>query len=406
MTDPASRSTTSTPPITQFSATQPRSCLDLSSFGSCGSCTTPLYGILGAGAVGFAVGSALRSIGANTVILSRSSVYQNIRAEDLRAGDIDHKASSHNPGPSHKPADMIEENSALSEGDLGDDATEVEGWQRRWIWQGQRTQSKQVSHEDVLPHIKMLFITVQTYHLQAALGQIAPYLTRGTVVVSLCNGRCDGILAQFQQQSSALYRGLIVRLGIAFFNSTPIGPRTYRCSKGAYIFWGSLPESSHSTPQSDPHDMTGAEQIIFDLEHDKNPEQLFFRHQNPIAPLYYRKWILNTSSNSLAAARQISHAEDLLGHAEELDRCLQEAYDLAEVQWGKMVFSLGDIRLQLHNFLRLFGSLEISMPRHLRTGAQTESAFLAGCAQEHAPKFPCLRELHNRIMELEKKLSP
>lgn len=311
------------------------------------STSTPTLACLGGGAVGFAVLTRLCYLQLPALVLTRTEAY--------------HSVTSHGSSSSH--AHLVQ----------------VQGFGSQWNF-------SPISRSSVdMKALRLIFITVQTYHLASALEQLAPELAAQTTIISLCNGYCDPILQKFQEK----HPHLIVRLGVAFFNSTPTS-FGYRCSQNAYILWGPLPPASPSQPQP-------VEQQLLKSE-EKHGETAFFRYIKPISPHYQKKWIFNTTSNSLSAALGIAHAAKLVDDEEQLDRILEEAYRLSIQMWHQEpIEPLHLLSKQIKHILKLFGSSEISMHRHIRCGTRTENAYLAGCAEKYAPDFPQLRRLHRLI---------
>ena len=133
-------------------------------------------------------------------------------------------------------------------------------------------------------------------------------------------------------------------------------------------------------------------------EGDDNSGARFFRCSNKIITDYQKKWIINTTVNSLSAAYDIAYAGDIVKvHPSKLDTTYDEAYRLAKRMWGQMNVSYESMKQQLTDLLENLADVEISMHRHLRSGKKTESAYLAGCASQFADDFPLLCYLHQRI---------
>lgn len=241
--------------------------------------------------------------------------------------------------------------------------------------------------------LKLVFVAVQTYNLESALARLARSLAPGTVVVSLCNGKCDDILRRFQESHPHLH----VRLGIVFYNSTAHGT-DYQCSEGRLV-WGAL---------SQEDSFTTCEESLCRLQHKNSQlsiegEEGPFQITRQIIELYQKKWIFNTTVNSVSAAFEIHNVQDILRkHKEEFDRTFHEAFQLATTMWGELSFTYDATKKLAGRTLIQLGDAEVSMHRHLREGKQTESAFLAGCAAAYpGPEFSWLKHLHQKITSQE-----
>lgn len=233
------------------------------------------------------------------------------------------------------------------------------------------------SHLD-LSHLQCLFVTVQTYYLKESLWDIAHSLPPKTVVISLCNGRCDHILHQARQELNHLE----FRLGVAFYNCTVVSQSQFICSNG-HIVWGAL--TPHLPPCS--------------VETRLGKCDDFFLWAQDIWPYYQKKWIMNTTSNSLSAAYGVQKARLVLDlYPDELDHVYDESVGCAQKLWGDLHFDTYELKTHMMNMLQNFGDLEISMHRHVRTGTPTETDFLAGQAQAWADEFPMLVKLHHLIL--------
>lgn len=244
----------------------------------------------------------------------------------------------------------------------------------------------------VLQSLKVLFITVPAYELAAAITATAPHLSPHTVLISLCNGRCDPLLIQAQRRHPQLH----FRLGVAIYNCSPCdaaGPPSWRCSPEAYLRWGPLHEGVTATEQ---HLATTDSQYAAAVG-----QRAFFRRSPNIYSSYYKKWIINTTINTLAAAYRIPRADHLLTKALQphvLTAVFDEAYALAWRLWGPLPFTAKQLYSDMLAMISQLGPVEISMHRHLRLGQPTESHYLAGEAISWPQEFPRLCELHTRII--------
>ena len=315
---------------------------------------TPKIACLGGGAIGFGVLSRLTFLGVKATVLTRTQAYH------------------HTPQSSSTPGVLVKASHTS------------------------HTFYPQSRSSVDMQALELVFITTQTYNLEQALYELAPQLKAGTTLISLCNGRCDVILESFQQK----HPHLNIRLGVAFFNSTPFEEANitigYLCSEDPFfILWGPLLAPHSSTQQP-----TQAEQELITLDKDQ-PTGSFFRWADPMTPHYQKKWIFNTTGNTISGALGIRNAQDITEDEKFFDEVFLESYSLASKIWGEPPFTKESLKEQLKSSLQRFQGLEISMHRHLRCGSPTESLYLAGCALDFAPHYPLLRALHGRIQEKE-----
>lgn len=260
--------------------------------------------------------------------------------------------------------------------------------------------SKASRDSTVFRPLKLLFITVPAYELAAAITDVLPHLRPHTVLISLCNGRCDPPLRQAQQR----YPQLHFRLGAAFYNCSPCdaaGPPAWRCSTGAYLRWGPL----HAGVAAIERNLATADSQYATAV----GQRAFFRHSPQIYKSYYKKWIINTTINTLAAAYSIARADHLLTSAlppQLLTAVFAEAYALACRIWGPLPFTAEQLQADMRVMIAQLGPVENSMHRHLRLGQPTESHYLAGEAMPWPQEFPRLCELHTRIISARDKCQP
>ena len=245
--------------------------------------------------------------------------------------------------------------------------------------------------------IKLLFITVPVYQLEPVMNQIAPQLPPGSVVVSLCNGRCDPILWRVQ----STYNHLQVRQGVAFYNCTPRSTYELVCSNTGYVVWGPMDNSSPCPicPIEAELERTDKEYVQA-VAVDDSP---FLRYAADVTAFYHNKWIINTTINTLAGAYSLYGGRQVVSQLKPtiLHQTFAEAYALGQKIWGQLQVSPHHLNQFMLTMLHEFGDTEISMHRHLRLGKRTESAYLAGQALTWPQEFPWLCKLHARICAAE-----
>jgi ketopantoate reductase len=229
-----------------------------------------------------------------------------------------------------------------------------------------------------LAAVQLVIVAVKAFDLETALaetwGALSPAVPAGAAVIPVCNGAVQEIVRAAARRAPAF----TWRLGLCTFGVTAVGADRYavRSTRGR-LHWGAF-VPARAPANAAERRLAGAPLCSFDLE---------------IEPLVRRKWLFNTTLNSIAAARGLACNGDALRDATELKAVFAEAYALGAARFG----SWPETRDRLYDdFLALIADTagnENSMARDRRLGRRTESAFLAGLAVSEPDRYPRLSAL-------------
>jgi ketopantoate reductase len=202
---------------------------------------------------------------------------------------------------------------------------------------------------------------------------LSPY----TTIISVCNGSMEGMLGRFAKS----YEHFSWRLGFCTFGVTLSEGSYSLCSQSGRMFWGPLNRGELPSKTEVELSRLGS----------------LFEWKDDILPLVRKKWLFNTSLNTVSALRQLSCNGDILKHLELAKALFAEAYQLGGSLWGPWNESQEE---SFHDFIKLIHDTkdnENSMARDVRLHRKTESGYLAGLAKE-ADKYPLLVQSHKKII--------
>jgi len=223
----------------------------------------------------------------------------------------------------------------------------------------------------------VVLVAVKAFDLTAALASLGN-LTPGTPVVPFSNGAVEDVV----RAAAARRPELVWRLGFCTFGVSAPEPGRFvmRSRFGEAGFGPWQPENEAPSPVE--RELTRA-------------DALYAWHPN-IRVLHHRKWLYNTVINTLVAARRLPCNGDILGDLPMLTAVFNEAYALGGTLWGAWPLAREELYKGLLELVQATMDNENSMARDRRLGRQTESAYLAGLAQDPR-QYPLLVELHKAI---------
>ncbi|MCY4443585.1 MAG: hypothetical protein OXC44_02160 [Proteobacteria bacterium] len=255
----------------------------------------------------------------------------------------------------------------------------------------------------------MYWLTAPVYQLQGILADLLPRLPDNTVVVVMANGAYIPILSSFQSQ----FGHLVLRPGVVPFHSSPTSSSSYKASADPFVIWGETQREVFWLGGKKADPPTLREAFLFQAE--ASHHKPFFRYSTSLDRIYMKKWLMNTTMNSISGAYGLTDynpffATDNQPHTLHLQKMLKdvfaEAYELGKELWGHWEDDKEDIFQLMTKTIAVFRNGENSLHRHLRTKKLTENDFLAGLVQQsqRPQDYPLLHRLYHTIKDKERSL--
>lgn len=219
----------------------------------------------------------------------------------------------------------------------------------------------------------MAFVAVKAFDLEQALKWVSD-LPAGTPIIPVANGDIEDIV----RQAAAASPHLTWRLGYSTFGVSALNAPGHFAvrAKSGEVAMGAL----HG--EGEP---TAAEKMLLDKP------GVFVWHSDMMRAVH-RKWLFNVVINTLCAARGLRRNGDLMADIPMLSAVFHEAWALGEERFGAWGFAKAETFQALEALIAATADNENSMARDKRLGRKTETAFLAGLAQDRKA-YPLLMEL-------------
>jgi 2-dehydropantoate 2-reductase len=206
----------------------------------------------------------------------------------------------------------------------------------------------------------IIFSCVKAFDVERALDTISQHATNPTRVVICSNGFLSDRLPTWR----ARHASLIFRRGLITFGVTrtrddalKLVGATGRLTLGA---WG---------------ENTARDRVEETLLHEL-PD--FLAWTDDIIPLERRKWLFNTTLNTVCARHRLRQNKEAREFDAELRALFDRSYDFGAQTWGPWDKSPEDLWKDLLSLIRETAENENSMAADVRAGRETEAAFLEG----------------------------
>lgn len=210
----------------------------------------------------------------------------------------------------------------------------------------------------------VVFFCVKAFDLKSALLDQAGKWPMGVPFVTLSNGFLGDILSEVLPALGARPLRLgMTTMGAAFDSQGLL--KVYQ--EGSQTCWGHWGEAN------------GAPVSEAEAELCKKNN---WQWMSDVRPMLRRKWIFNTTLNTLCGALRLANNGNLLNHKALANDVLHEAFQLSAELWPEVELNENENQLkdQLWRLVELTSKNENSLMRDVRLGRRTESAFLAGQA--------------------------
>ena len=231
-----------------------------------------------------------------------------------------------------------------------------------------------------LKQVKLLFFALKAYDLAEGLKQHLPFFPKGIPVIPVGNGAVDGIIEALAPELGTF----AWRLGVTTLAVTRLGEQSFSIrGTSAKLVWGSFfCSDSEPTPIEAQLTATGA----------------FFIWTRDPFPAYRKKWLFNTTLNSIVGADRLPQNGKVLRKRHKLMMVFSEAYALGEELWGSWEQPPEEIFTELLTLIELTSQNENSIVGDLKEGRPTETDYLAGVANRF-DGYPILKDLNQKLSE-------
>jgi 2-dehydropantoate 2-reductase len=230
---------------------------------------------------------------------------------------------------------------------------------------------------------EIVFVATKAFDVEAACDNLVPTLKSSCVIVLLANGMLDEVECKLTQK----YSHHIWRRGLVSMGVKEASTGHFEIIGEPKIMWG-------LSPSLIP--LTTTEENIFSTLGSYG-----FQSSGDVGYAVQKKWLINTSLNSLCGYHRLASNGEALLYENELRQLFFEAYDLAAAlfqTWPE------DCKKMYGDFLRFLQDVagnENSMARDVRLGKRTESDFLAGQYLRLSPDqqtlYPTLAKVHQQL---------
>ena len=225
-----------------------------------------------------------------------------------------------------------------------------------------------------------ILFAVKAFDLEAALREHEAKWPKEIPFVTLCNGYIWSVIAKLKP----ILNDRPIRIGMTTIGSTIKSDGTIEVfSAGTMTAWGNWGLSK-------PRPSEGELRLL-----RRFPKGQWI---DDIRPHIRQKWIFNTVINTLAAAHKLPDNATLKKHRDEATEIFAESMQLADKIWPDLPWDISgeDLSKKLWDVVNVTARNENSMARDMRLNRPTESAYLAGIAEQH-DGFPGLKRLHSLI---------